>query len=59
MLDEIRAVLDQQTVMFPWSSGDVLLLDNMLTAHSRRPYAGRRKVVVGMAEPCGDEPEPT
>jgi hypothetical protein len=28
-----------------------LLLDNMLSAHSRRPYTGTRSVLVGMAEP--------
>jgi hypothetical protein len=28
----------------------VLMLDNMLTAHSRKPFTGERKVVVAMAE---------
>ena len=27
MLDEIRRVMGEQTVMFPWRQGDVLLLD--------------------------------
>jgi len=26
------------------------MLDNMLTAHGRRPFVGKRKVVVGMAQ---------
>jgi hypothetical protein len=38
-------------VAFPWQKGDILLLDNMLVAHGRAPYAGPRKVVVAMAEP--------
>jgi hypothetical protein len=29
----------------------VLLIDNLLTAHARNPYAGSRKVVVAMADP--------
>lgn len=49
-LDEIRAVYEQETVAFPWHEGDVMLLDNMLAAHGRKPFSGTRKTVVGMAE---------
>ncbi|MEQ5837050.1 TauD/TfdA family dioxygenase [Marinobacter sp. NFXS9] len=49
-LDEIRGVLDESRIVFPWQTGDVLMLDNMLTAHSRQPFKGPRKVVVAMAE---------
>jgi len=52
-LDEIRGVLDECRVVFPWRSGDVLMLDNMLMAHSREPFSGPRKVVVAMAEGHG------
>jgi hypothetical protein len=37
-------------VQFPWREGDVLMLDNMLIAHARNPYAGERKIVVAMGE---------
>src|SRR6266702_217382 len=49
-LAEIRCVLDQQRIVFPWQTGDVLMLDNMLTAHARDPFEGPRKVVVAMAQ---------
>jgi hypothetical protein len=49
-LAEIREVLDQQRIVFPWMTGDVLMLDNMLTAHARDPFEGPRKVVVAMAQ---------
>lgn len=49
-LAEIRGVLSECEVVFPWQTGDVLMLDNMLTAHSRKPFSGERKVVVAMAE---------
>jgi alpha-ketoglutarate-dependent taurine dioxygenase len=50
MLDEIVRVCDEQSIVFPWHQGDVLILDNMLTAHGRKPFLGKRKVVVGIAE---------
>lgn len=50
-LDEIRGVLDDVQVAFPWQAGDVMMLDNMLVAHGRGTYQGERKVVVAMAEP--------
>ena len=50
MLDEIMQVYDDLAVVFPWCAGDVLMLDNVLTAHGRKPFVGKRKVVVGIAE---------
>ncbi|MGL1446921.1 TauD/TfdA family dioxygenase, partial [Vibrio parahaemolyticus] len=42
VLDEIRGVYRDVTFSFPWAQGDVLLLDNMLTAHGRAPFSGPR-----------------
>jgi Condensation domain/Taurine catabolism dioxygenase TauD, TfdA family len=38
------------SVSFPWQEGNILMLDNMLTAHARNPYRGTRKIVVAMGE---------
>ncbi|WP_131741869.1 TauD/TfdA family dioxygenase [Actinomadura roseirufa] len=32
-----------------WHAGDVLLIDNVLTAHGRRPFTGARRVLVAMS----------
>ncbi len=51
-LEHVRAVLQRCQVSFPWQTGDVLMLDNMLVAHGRSTFQGARKVVVAMAEPA-------
>jgi alpha-ketoglutarate-dependent taurine dioxygenase len=51
VLDEIRSAYGEERVCFPWQKGDVLMVDNLLVAHSRMPYTGARKVVVAMADP--------
>jgi alpha-ketoglutarate-dependent taurine dioxygenase len=58
VLDELREIYRQETVVFRWQEGDILMLDNMLTAHGRAPYAGPRKVVVSMAIPLTHEELP-
>lgn len=55
VLDQLRAAYHAETVSFPWQQGDLLMLDNMLVAHGRAPYAGARQILVGMAEPVAAE----
>lgn len=47
-IDEIFKVYQKHKFKFSWQEGDLLLLDNMLYAHAREPFSGRRKVMVGM-----------
>ena len=50
VIDEVTAVYEQARVEFTWQQGDILMLDNMLTAHGRNPFVGARKIVVAMGE---------
>jgi alpha-ketoglutarate-dependent taurine dioxygenase len=50
-LAEIRDVYSEATITFTWQEADILLLDNMLTAHGREAFLGPREVLVGMTEP--------
>lgn len=47
---EIAEVHDAVGVTFPWRRGDVLYIDNMLTAHSRNPFQGERSLLVSMSD---------
>lgn len=48
---KLKKAYDDEAVSFPWEKGDVLMLDNMMVAHGRKPFSGSRKVVVAMASP--------
>ena len=47
---EINEAYQQSKTSFIWQKSDILMLDNMLTAHGRNPYVGSRKILVAMAE---------
>ncbi len=51
VLDHLREVYRAETVMFPWQTHDLMLVDNMCVAHGRSPYGGKRRILVAMAEP--------
>lgn len=49
-LEQVRGAYAQTATRFDWHEGDILLIDNMLTSHSREPFGGPRKIAVAMAE---------
>lgn len=50
----LRACYRAEQRRFDWQRDDVLLVDNMLSAHGREPFTGARKIAVAMAEPSTD-----
>lgn len=49
-MHEILRVYGELEIVFPWERGDVLLLDNILTAHARNPFRGERELLVAMGD---------
>jgi amino acid adenylation domain-containing protein len=50
VMGEILKVYAALEVVFPPQRGDILLLDNVLTAHARKSFSGAREVLVAMGE---------
>lgn len=46
----INRTYEDHTRREPWQAGDLLLVDNIRTAHGREPYTGPREVLAGLAE---------
>jgi len=46
----LNEVYTANTMREPWQAGDLLLVDNIRSAHSREPFSGPREVLVGMAD---------
>jgi alpha-ketoglutarate-dependent taurine dioxygenase len=55
VVNEVTEVYRRAAVVFPWQVGDVLLVDNMLTAHARNPFVGPRKILVAMGDMVSHE----
>ncbi|HKE89399.1 MAG TPA: TauD/TfdA family dioxygenase [Gemmatimonadales bacterium] len=51
IVQTINAVYDAHTVREKWEAGDLLLVDNIRTAHARDPFEGPREVLVALADP--------
>ncbi len=51
--DYVAHVRDQglaAAIDVDWHAGDLMLIDNVLVAHGRRPFSGRRRVLVAMSD---------
>jgi alpha-ketoglutarate-dependent taurine dioxygenase len=50
VVELLNKVYEDHTAREPWQAGDLLLVDNVRTAHSREPFQGPREVLVAMAD---------
>ena len=47
----LNETYEAHTMREPWQAGDLMLVDNVRTAHSREPYQGPREVLAALADP--------
>jgi len=52
----LRDAYDRETVKFPWQAGDLLMIDNMLVAHGRASFTGKRLVLAAMGDAVALDP---
>jgi alpha-ketoglutarate-dependent taurine dioxygenase len=53
VMNRIGELYEELSVETPWQAGDLIVLDNMLVAHARRPFSGTRKIIVAMGQMVG------
>ena len=46
---KVSKAMDEECVAFRWEAGDVLMVDNSLVMHCRRPYKGDRRILASIA----------
>lgn len=51
IVDRIRSAYLDAELVFPWQRGDVLIADNILISHGRKPFSGERAVRVALIDP--------
>lgn len=50
VVELINGTYEALTVREPWRPGDLMVVDNIRTSHSREAYAGQREMVVGLSD---------
>ncbi len=48
-LMHVRQVSKACEVLFDWQPGDLMVIDNIMAMHGRKPFTGNRRVLVAMA----------
>src|SRR5271165_1126224 len=50
VMDHAGEIYEKNAVRFTWREGDMVTLDNILTAHARDSYVGPRKILVALGD---------
>ncbi|KAL8137000.1 hypothetical protein V2J09_003001 [Rumex salicifolius] len=50
VVEECKAILEEECVAIPWRQGDVLMLDNSAALHARNPFTPPRRVLAAFTK---------
>ncbi len=51
IVERIRTAFIEAELIFPWQTGDVVVADNILVSHGRKPFEGERVIRVALIDP--------
>jgi len=51
VIGELQRAYLAESVPIKWETGDFMALDNLLTAHARKPFKGERKIYLAQTDP--------
>lgn len=51
VIAELQNAYLAESVPIKWEVGDLMVLDNLLTAHARKPFKGERKIYLAQTDP--------
>ncbi|MET4729764.1 alpha-ketoglutarate-dependent taurine dioxygenase [Lysobacter enzymogenes] len=51
VIGELRRAYLAESVPIKWETGDLMVLDNLLTAHARKPFKGERRIYLSQTDP--------
>jgi hypothetical protein len=54
-MQQVISMAEDITFNMPWQNGDVVLVDNYVAMHGRRPFTGTRKVLASLVAADADE----
>lgn len=55
VMKQLQQAYVAEAIVWKWEKGDLIVIDNLLTAHARKSYKGERSIMLAQADPmCRD-----
>lgn len=51
VMRHLQQAYKSETIVWKWQKGDLIIIDNLLTAHARKSYKGERSIMLAQADP--------
>lgn len=51
VIEHLKQAYQAEAVNLKWEKGDLIVIDNLLTSHARKPFKGERSIMLAQADP--------